>query len=207
MKRRNNNNNRRRNNRRGRRGGPSEGNGRYASTIVTNLVEVPVGVFGAQYTVEEFLRKYFQEERMVKINKLIVKIQPLDQTQSYYQVQSLITLDEPGTPLIAMTPVIQGSILSKRLTSFIAQPRRFWVLDKRDDFTFLDLRFQTFVATKLIVEIQTFFNIEIDELTPLSHKEPIQIECQDEADEVASQFTTISLANKPRYPSKQSRLK
>jgi len=202
-------NNKRRNGRKGGRRGPSEGNGRRASTIITNLIEVPAGVSGAEYTVEELLRKYFQDPRLIKIYMLKIKIQPLDQTQPYYQVQSFVTLDQPGTQLVTMSSVIQGSILSKRITNFIAQPRRFWVEDKVDNFTFLDLRFQAFKPTQLIVEVQTFFHIEIDELTPLSTKtmQAIPELSQDELDDVASHLMNFTLAAKPRYSSKPINIK
>ena len=116
------------------------------------------------------MRKYFQEPRLIKIYKLNIRLQPLNINTPFYQVQSLVTLDEPGTPLVALTHVVQGSIYSKRMSITIAQPRRFWVEDKRDDFKFLDLRFQTFANCNLMCEIETYFHIEIDELTPLNLK-------------------------------------
>lgn len=161
--------------RKGRRGGnrsrPSEGLGRKSSVIISNSVEIPTGLSGATFTVEELLRNYFKEERLIKIYKIRVKMQPLNAQSPYYQVQGLVTLDEPGSALVALTHVIQGGIYSKNMSIVIAQPRRFWVLDKRDDFKFLDLRFQSFADHKLMIEIETYFHIEIDELTPLAAKQ------------------------------------
>ena len=171
MKGKRNNNRRRISGRGGKRfGRPSEGLGRRSSVIISNQLEIPTGVSGATYTVEELLRKYFQEPRLIKIYKLSIRLQPLNINTPFYQVQSLVTLDEPGTPLVALTHVVQGSIYSKRMSITIAQPRRFWVEDKRDDFKFLDLRFQTFANCNLMCEIETYFHIEIDELTPLNLK-------------------------------------
>jgi len=204
-------NNRRIRGRRNGRRGPSEGNGRKASTLVSNLLEVPPGLSSAQYTVAELLKKYFQDPRLIKIYALKVKIQPLDQSQSYYQVQSLVTLDTPGSEPVTMSPVIQGSILSKRISNFIAQPRRFWIMDKDDTFIFLDLRFQTFAATKLIIEIQTFFHIEIDELTPLAtksttHKIGTEL-TNEEMDDLAQDFMHFVLQPQPTQSSKPINIK
>lgn len=149
---------------------PSEGLGRKSSVIISNQLEIPTGVSGATFTVEELLRKYFQEDRLVKIYQLRIKLQPLNINTPYYQVQALVTLDQPATELVALTHVVQGGIYSKRMSVTIAQPRRFWVLDKNDAFKFLDLRFQAFANVQLMCEIETYFNIEIDELTPLSIK-------------------------------------
>ena len=170
MKGKRNNNRRRISRRNGRSGRPSEGLGRKSSVIISNQLEIPVGVSGAQFTVEELLRKYFQEPRLVKIYQLKIKLQPLNINTPFYQVQAFATLDEPGSQLVALTHIVQGSINSRRMSITIAQPRRFWVLDKRDDFTFLDLRFQTFANCQLMCEVETYFHIEIDELTPLSLK-------------------------------------
>jgi len=204
-------NNRRTRGRRNGRRGPSEGNGRKASTMVSNLLEVPAGLSSAQYTVEELLKKYFQDPRLIKIYALKIKIQPLDQTQPYYQVQSLITLDTPGSEPVTMSPVIQGSILSKRISSYIAQPRRFWIMDKTDNFIFLDLRFQTFKPTQLIVEVQTYFHIEIDELTPLAMKTTTQKLgtelTNEEMDDLAQDFMHFVLQPQPTQSSKPINIK
>ena len=108
MKGKRNNNRRRISGRGGKRfGRPSEGLGRRSSVIISNQLEIPTGVSGATYTVEELLRKYFQEPRLIKIYKLNIRLQPLNINTPFYQVQSLVTLDEPGTP--------QGIVTGKQI--------------------------------------------------------------------------------------------
>ena len=155
---------------------------------------------GATYTVEELLRKYFDEPRLVKIYKLNIKLQPLNVNTPYYQVQALVTLDQPATDLVALTHITQGGINSRRMSVTIAQPRRFWVLDKDDNFKFLDLRFQVFDQCKLMCEIETFFHIEIDELTPLNLK-TLTLHENDSGDEGSIEVieTQTSTQNAPRY--------
>lgn len=194
------NNNRKRHNKRrgGRRSAPSEGLGRKSSTIISNRLEIPAGISGATFTVAELLKSYFDEKRLVKIYKLAIKLQPLNINTPYYQVQALVTLDEPGAELVALTHITQGGIYSKRMAVTIAQPRRFWVLDKNDTFKFLDLRFQTFASVTLMAEIETYFHIEIDELTPLSMK---QLTIYDDQSEEDNNYEVIQQAQKPQSSS------
>lgn len=154
---------------------PSEGLGRASSTIVTNIYEVPSGVSGVTFTVRDLLKRYFDDPRMIKISHLRVKMSLLDHNQSFYQVQPLVTLDEPGAPLVALSSIKQGALRPITMICHIDQPRRFWVLDKNDAFKFLDLRFQSFSGTKLFVEVQTFFNIEVDGITPLMVEQAVSI--------------------------------
>lgn len=160
-----------------RRAGPSEGLGRKSSTAITRLVEVPPGLSGSVFSVEQLLRNYFKDPRRVKISNFTIKLSPLDSQQPYYQFQVYTSLDRPDTPFVCLTGVRKGTTLPIRSSITIDQPRRYWV-ESTDETKFLDIHFQVFTATKIVVEITTYFNIEMDELSVVEAMQAISLKAE-----------------------------
>jgi len=154
--------------RRRRNGGrPSEGMGRKASTNCTVGVSLS-GNQGITFTAEQLLRKYFQDPRMIRIYRYRIRITALDVQQPFFQYQALHVMDTIDGPFVALTQPKQITLQRSTQNLSIARDRSFWIESVDEVHKILDLRFLALQPTKVVIEITTFFNIEMDLVNDLA---------------------------------------
>jgi len=149
------------------RGRQSEGLGRQASTNITIGVSIS-GNQGITFTPEQLLRNYFKDPRMIRIYRYRVRITTLDVSQPFLQFQAVHVMDTIDGPFVALTQPKQIT-LNRSTSSFsIARDRSFWIESIDEIHKILDLKFLALQPTKIIIEITTYFNIEVDLVNTLS---------------------------------------
>lgn len=149
-------------------GARSEGYGRKATTSTTVGVSIS-GNQGITFTPEQLLRKYFQDPRMIRINGYRIRITILDIQQPFLQYQAYCVTDNIEGPFVCMTQPLQITTNKSTQNVRIARDRSFWIESSDDVHKVLDIKFLAFSDTKVIIEITTYFNIEQDDVTPLSN--------------------------------------
>lgn len=185
--------------RRGRRGGfsrgrQSEGFGRRATTSCAVGASIS-GNQGITFTTEQLLRKYFQDPRLVRLTGYRIRINILDIAQPFLQYQVLAMMDNIGGPLVCQTQPKTITAQRSIQTVSIARDRSFWIESSDEVHTVLDIKFLAFQATKIVIEITTYFNIEQDEVTSLSsivQATPYELAANDNMFETISNASTIT---------------
>lgn len=127
------------------------------------------GQFGVQFTTEELFRSVFKDPMMVRPLSYAIKIIPKDITQPFIYVQILSKLDaKDSNPLVVLTTTRRVTNNGTALTCRIAGERSFWVMDKDDSFTILDVQLNSILGNaEGIVSVTTRARIEIDDMTIL----------------------------------------
>jgi hypothetical protein len=184
--------------RKGRKGGvrgrQSEGFGRRATTSCAVGASIS-GNQGITFTTEQLLRKYFQDPRLVRITGYRIRINILDIGQPFLQYQVLAMMDNIGGPLVCQTQPRTITVQRSTQTVSIARDRSFWIESIDEVHTVLDIKFLAFNATKVVIEITTFFNIEQDEVTSLSaitQVVPYEVTASENMFETVSNASTIT---------------
>lgn len=148
----------------------SQSNG--GSRLVTSTVckkYSNTGLFGVTFTMDELFRNVFKDPMMVRPISYTIKIIPKDIAQPFIYAQILAKLDaKDNNPLVVLTTTRRVTNSGTALTCRIASERTFWVLDKDDTFTILDVQLNSMLGpVEGVVSVTTRARVEIDDMTLL----------------------------------------